>query len=128
MQKKKILIADDEEYLHKMYGKMVKGKLLDEDFEILHAYDGEETMILAKTHKPDILILDISMPQKDGRAICKELKESSDTKDIKIIMLTGKRVTQSDRLVGFEVGADDYITKPCDLEYMQLRIIRALRK
>jgi len=79
---------------------------------------------MARAHLPDILLLDISMPKMDGRDVCKKLKSEPGTSQIRIIMITGKDL-HSDRLVGFSVGADEYIEKPCSVYYLE-RSIKAL--
>ena len=112
MTKKKMLIADDSHYSHEIYT-----AFFGDEFEYLHAYDGADALALAIAELPELIILDLMMPLLDGRAICKKLKSYPKTKDIKIIMVTAKN-SQSDRLVGFEVGADDYIEKPCSLELL----------
>jgi len=106
MAKKKLLIADDSHILHRVYA-----EYLGDEFEYLHAYDGADALILAVHEMPDLVILDLMMPLLDGRTICRKLKSHPATSGIKILMVTAKN-TQSDRLVGFEVGADDYIDKP----------------
>ena len=118
-EKKKLLIADDDETLHRLYGDS-----FSEEFEVLHALDGADTLMLAVQHLPDIILLDITMPLLDGRTVCRKIKENPLTKDIKIIMVTGKG-EQHDRLLGFEVGADDYVEKPATLSYIR-RVIRKL--
>ena len=104
--KKKLLIADDDTYVHQLFeDSFIK------DFEIVHAYDGAEALMLAVQHRPDLILLDITMPFLDGRTVCKKIKKNPVTAKIKIIMVTVKD-EQHDRLVGFEVGADEYVEKP----------------
>ena len=110
--KKKMLIADDSPYSHEIYT-----SFFGDEFEYLHAYDGADALAIAIDERPELIILDLMMPLLDGRAICKKLKSYPKTKDIKIIMVTAKN-SQSDRLVGFEVGADDYLDKPCSMELL----------
>jgi two-component system phosphate regulon response regulator PhoB len=112
MPKKKMLIADDSRYSHEIYT-----SFFGDEFEYLHAYDGAEALLVAIDRLPDLIILDLMMPLLDGRSICKKLKSYPKTKDIKIIMVTAKN-SQSDRLVGFEVGADDYLEKPCSMDLL----------
>jgi DNA-binding response OmpR family regulator len=112
MPKKKLLIADDSRYSHDIYT-----SFFGDQFEYLHAYDGVDALVMAIHEMPDLIILDLVMPLLDGRSICKKLKSYPKTKDIKIIMVTAKN-SQSDRLVGFEVGADDYLEKPCSMELL----------
>ena len=118
-EKKKLLIADDDETLHRLYGDS-----FSEEFEVLHALDGADTLMLAVQHLPDIILLDITMPLLDGRTICRKIKGNPLTKNIKIVIITGKG-EQHDRLLGFEVGADDYVEKPATLSYIT-RVIRKL--
>ena len=103
---KTLLVADDDRTLHSFYR-----ELFDKEFEILSAYDGAEALMMAVAHLPDVMILDVSMPLLDGRALCSKLKKFPTTQDVKIVMVTGK-TSQYDRLVGLEVGADDYLEKP----------------
>ena len=112
MSKKRILIADDSRFSHQLYT-----DCLGDAFEYLHAYDGVDTLVTALEELPELIILDLMMPLLDGREICRKLKNHAKTKDIKVIMVTAKN-TQSDRLVGFGVGADDYLDKPCSGELL----------
>lgn len=112
MAKKKLLIADDSHVLHDVYT-----EYFGDEFEYLHAYDGADALIMAVHEVPDLIILDLMMPLLDGRSICKKLKSHPATKGIKIVMVTAK-TTQSDRLIGFEVGADDYIDKPSPMDVL----------
>ncbi len=116
----KILIADDDRTIHVKFTK----PLTKEGFEIFNAYNGSEAVEMAQAHLPDLVLLDLTMPEMDGRDVCKFLKNSPDTKDIKIIMLTAKD-EQFDRLLGFELGADEFISKPCSAAYI-IRIIQQL--
>jgi DNA-binding response OmpR family regulator len=122
-RKKKILVADDDPHVHGL----VTHILSSDEFEIIHAYDGQETLECVYDELPDLIVLDIVMPLKDGRDICQELKKNSETRDIKILMLSAK-AQQSDRMLGFELGADDYITKPFSPSYLSTKIKRMLEK
>ena len=122
-RKKKLLIADDNMDIHDL---LVMYFSVDE-FDIIHAYDGKETLELAEDELPDLIVLDIMMPIIDGRDICKKLKSAPETEHIKIIMLTGKG-EQHDRILGLELGADDYIPKPCSIVYLGNKIKKALGK
>lgn len=119
----KILIADDDRTIHISFTKF----LTEQGHEILHAYDGKATLDLALTELPDLIMLDITMPGGDGRNICQQLKTSPTTAAIKIIMLTA-RESQYDRTLGLELGADDYITKPCSIPYLDRAITKLFRK
>lgn len=114
-----MLIADDNRYSHEIYT-----SFFGDEFEYLHAYDGAEALLMAIDELPELIILDLLMPLLDGRAICMKLKNYPKTKSLKIIMVTAKN-SQSDRLVGFEAGADDYLDKPCSMELLA-RSIRNL--
>ena len=119
----KILIADDDSTIHMTYTK----PLQDNGYEVFNAYDGDEAMAMVESHKPEFLVLDISMPGMDGRDICKELKSSPDTEHIRIIMLTARK-EHFERRVGIEAGADDYLEKPCPVFYLERAINTLLRK
>lgn len=110
----KILLADDDATIHAAYTRYLEKC----GHTVFHAYDGEETVKVVIENSPDVIFLDLMMPKKDGRDICKMLKQQSDTKHIKIIMLSAKD-QQWDRTLGFELGADDYITKPCSLDHIE---------
>lgn len=99
-----ILIADDDINVHHSLG-MYFHKA---DYEVISAFDGAETLAMVKRHKPSLLILDIMMPRMDGFTVCSELRKIS---NIPIIMLTAKS-EEFDTLLGLEIGADDYISKP----------------
>jgi len=104
---KKILVVDDEVYiLH-----ILDFSLGAEGYEVLTAADGEEAVRLARTEKPDLIVLDIMMPKVDGFEACRRLKADPETSPIPVILLTAKG-REVDRQVGMEVGADDYIVKP----------------
>jgi DNA-binding response OmpR family regulator len=118
-RKKRVLIADDENCIHDLFTRSLPA----DEFGIIHAYNGKETLRLAKEQLPDVIVLDIMMPHIDGRDICNKLKNDPATKNAKIIMLTAKN-QQHDRIVGLELGADDYITKPCSIFYL----VRSIKK
>ncbi len=121
MSRKKILIADDDRVMHAL---CVEG--LGEGYEYLHAYNGVETLVLAVDHVPDLILLDIMMPILDGRTVCKTLKNYPKTKASKIVMISG-RDAQADRILGFEVGADDYFEKPVTLPMLSRAVENLLR-
>ena len=98
---KRILIADDEEKVRKL----VEVTLSVGDYEMLHAASGEEALRIARETKPDMLLLDIMMPERlDGFDVCRLLKEDPDTRDIYVIMLTAKG-EEMDKVVGLRLGA-----------------------
>ena len=116
----KILIADDDVNVHQSLNAYFKR----EGYQILSAYDGEEAMRLAKNIKPDMILLDIMMPKKDGLVVCREIRRES---NVPIIMLTAK-AEEFDKLLGLELGADDYITKPFSPREVLARVKTVLRR
>lgn len=118
--KKRILVADDNKMIHQLYA-----ACFGDELELHHAYDGAEALCMAVDLVPDLILLDIMMPLLDGRSICKQLKKYPRTANVKIVMVTA-RDSQADRLVGFEVGADDYIEKPCPPDFLLQRIKKHL--
>ncbi|MEW6101919.1 MAG: response regulator transcription factor [Candidatus Omnitrophota bacterium] len=121
--KDKILIVDDE----KDIVKMIDYNLKKEGYRTFLAYDGEQALELAKRELPGLVILDLMLPGIDGLEVCKNLKTESKTQSIPIIMLTAK-TRESDKVVGLELGADDYITKPFSLRELVARIKAVLRR
>jgi len=124
--RKKLLIADDKKGIHDVISKALS-IATDYDFDIIHAYDGKEALKLAQEELPDLILLDIMMPHLDGRDICQKLKSAPETKDTKIVMVTGKG-EQHDRVLALELGADDYIAKPFSISYLDRTIKRLLEK
>ena len=119
--KKKILIIEDEKEL--ING--LKLNLVSEGYDIIWALDGEEGLRRALKEAPDLILLDIMLPKKDGLAICRELRGQNVT--IPIIMLTAKG-EEVDKVVGLEIGADDYITKPFSVKELLARVKAHLRR
>jgi len=107
MYDKRILIIDDEEQLVLM----LKFRLKTMGYEVLEAYDGEEGLRVARKEKPDLILLDIMLPLKDGYEVCRELKNDPGYSDIPVILFSAK-VEETDVEKGGEAGADAYITKP----------------
>jgi len=107
MAKGKILVVDDEIYIVHI----LDFSLGMEGYEVITALDGEQAVEKARSEKPDLIVLDIMMPKLDGYETCKILKGEKETRDIPVILLSAKG-RNVDQKVGFEVGADDYITKP----------------
>jgi two-component system, OmpR family, alkaline phosphatase synthesis response regulator PhoP len=105
--KGKILVVDDEIYIVHI----LDFSLGIEGYEVMTALDGEQALAKVAQDKPDLIVLDIMMPKLDGYETCKALKSNPETKDIPVILLSAKG-RNVDQKVGFEVGADDYITKP----------------
>jgi two-component system alkaline phosphatase synthesis response regulator PhoP len=107
MAKGRILVVDDEIYIVHI----LDFSLGMEGYEVITALDGEQALEKARAEKPDLIVLDIMMPKLDGYETCKMLKAEPGTKDIPVILLSAKG-RNVDQKIGFEVGADDYITKP----------------
>ena len=118
-----ILVIDDEADVLKL----IEYNLKDAGYKTLTALDGESGLQMARDHKPDLIILDLMLPGMDGKDVCKELKKDKETEAIPIVMLTA-RTTELDRVVGLELGADDYITKPFSPREMVLRVKNILRR
>lgn len=119
----KILVADDEEDVLRM----VSGNLRNAGFEVVEAGDGEETLRVARTQGLDLIVLDLMLPGMSGLEVCKVLKSESATANIPIIMLTAK-AEEIDRILGLELGADDYITKPFSPREFVLRVKSVVRR
>jgi two-component system phosphate regulon response regulator PhoB len=118
-----VLIIEDEEEIVKL----LEYNLQEADFKVLSALDGPVGLQLARDHKPDLVILDLMLPGMDGKDVCKQLKREKDTEHIPIIMLTAK-TSELDRVVGLELGADDYVTKPFSPRELVLRCKNILRR
>ena len=101
---KKILVVDDE----KPISDIIKFNLTKEGFDVDTAYDGEEAVKKVEEYDPDLMILDLMLPKKDGLEVAREVRQ---THDMPIIMVTAKD-TEIDKVLGLEMGADDYVTKP----------------
>jgi DNA-binding response OmpR family regulator len=122
-EKKKILIADDEDSIHDLLTEALR----TDKYDIIHAYDGKETLQRAEEDRPDLVVLDIMMPLSDGRDVCKALKSNPGTGHTKILVLSGK-TDQHDRILCFQLGADDYIAKPAAIGYITRKIANMLEK
>ncbi len=116
----KILVVDDE----KLLVKGIKFNLENEGYQVECAYDGAAAVELARTGNFDLIILDLMMPEIDGLEACMRIREFS---NVPIIMLTA-RSEDTDKIIGFECGADDYITKPFNILELKARIRAMLRR
>jgi len=123
MPTQKILLIEDERALVEP----LTYNLEREGFEVLVARDGLDGLRQAQVRLPDLIVLDLMLPVKPGLEVCKELRAAGKTRDIPIIMLTAK-AEESDQLVGFAVGADDYVTKPYSMKVLIERIKKELRR
>ena len=116
----KILVVDDE----KLLVKGIKFNLENEGYSVDACYDGESAVTMARTGDYDLIILDLMMPKKDGLEACQEIRGFS---TVPIIMLTA-RSEDADMLMGFESGADDYVTKPFNILALKARVRALLRR
>jgi len=116
----RILIADDDANVHQSLNAYFKR----EGYQIISAYDGEEALGYIRKYRPDMVLLDIMMPRMDGLNVCREVRKDS---NVPIIMLTAK-ADEFDKLLGLELGADDYITKPFSPREVVARIKAVLRR
>ncbi len=116
----KILVVDDE----KLLVKGIKFNLENEGYQVDACYDGESAVTLARSGSYDLIILDLMMPVKDGLQACQEIRSFS---TVPIIMLTA-RSENADLLMGFESGADDYVTKPFNILELKARVRSLLRR
>ena len=116
----KILIVDDE----KPIVDILKYNLEEEGFQVLVAYDGKQALHLAFQEQPDIILLDIMLPLIDGFNVCRQIRQKM---NVPIIMLTAKE-TEIDKVLGLELGADDYVTKPFSVRELIARIKATLRR
>ena len=117
---KKILIVDDE----KPIVDVLKFNLEKDGYKTIEAYDGEQAVEMALTAKPDLIILDVMLPKMDGFTVCKKIRQKL---TCPIIMLTAKEEVV-DKIIGLELGADDYMTKPFSVRELTARIKANLRK
>ena len=123
MANPRILIVEDERTLVEP----LAYNLQREGFEVLVAYDGQDGLRQAQLKNPDLVVLDLMLPIKGGLEVARELRSDSQTRHIPIIMVTAK-AEEADQLVGFAVGADDYVTKPYSVKVLIERIKRELRR
>lgn len=123
MNKNKILIVEDE----KNIVKMLDYNLKKEGFKTVSCYNGEEALNAAEREHPDLIILDIMLPGMDGLEVCKTIRKGDKTSHIPIIILTAK-TQETDKIIGLELGADDYITKPFSPRELVARIKAVLRR
>jgi DNA-binding response OmpR family regulator len=116
----RILVVDDERQIVRV----LRGYLEKAGFGVLTAYDGLEALRIARQERPDLVVLDLMLPGMDGLDVCRALRKDS---DIPVIMLTA-RVEETDKLVGLELGADDYVTKPFSPREIVARARAVLRR
>ena len=118
-----ILVIDDEPDVLEL----VEFNLKKDGYETIVAKNGQSGLDIAKKHLPDLIVLDIMMPGLDGLEVCRELRNDQRTRQIPMIMLTAK-TAEADRIVGLELGADDYVTKPFSPRELVARVRALLRR
>jgi len=123
MIREKILVVDDEKDIIEL----LKYNLEREGFRVIPSYNGEDALRLVRNESPDLVILDLMLPGLDGLEVCRILKKREETSHIPIIMLTAK-TTEPDIIVGLELGADDYMTKPFRVGELVARVRAVLRR
>ncbi|MBF0551439.1 MAG: response regulator transcription factor [Deltaproteobacteria bacterium] len=123
MSQVNILVVEDEEDILDL----VEYNLQQEGFHVLRAMDGVVGIQLAKKERPDLVILDLMLPKLDGKEVCRSIRKDSDISTMPIMMLSA-RAKEIDRVIGFELGADDYLTKPFSPRELVLRVKAVLRR
>lgn len=121
--KKTILVVDDEKNIRDL----LVFNLQNEGYNTLEAEDGLQAVDIALKENPDLILLDVMLPKLDGKSVCKKLRYSLNMSNIPILMISAKD-TETDKIVGLEIGADDYITKPFQIREVIARVKANLRK
>ena len=123
MTKAKVLLVEDDRGL----AEVVDYNLKRAGYEVFRAHDGRDGLTQAQLKLPDLILLDVMLPVMDGIEVCRNLRASDETHDLLVMMLTA-RTEETDELVGFSVGADDYVTKPFSVAVLLQRIRALLRR
>lgn len=123
MADEKVLIVDDEEHIVEL----LKFNLVNAGYKVITANNGLDALKLTKENNPDLLLLDLMLPGMDGLDVCKEIKRNNESSHTSIIMLTAKG-EELDKILGLELGADDYITKPFSIRELLARVKAVLRR
>ena len=118
-----LLVIEDDELVARTIERSLRG----DDFKVAIAENGEDGLRVARKRPPDLIILDIVMPGMDGFAVCRELRADSQLADVPILFLTAK-IKDEDKIAGFLAGADDYLTKPFNIDELALRVRAILRR
>src|SRR5438874_7816727 len=118
-----VLVLDDEKDILDM----VRYNLEKEHLDVITASEGQSGLEIGLKHKPDLIVLDLMMPGMNGLEVCKQLRSDTRTSRVPIIMLTAK-AAETDKIVGLEMGADDYITKPFSVRELVARVRAVLRR
>ena len=120
MARNKVLLVDDEPKVCEL----IKAYLIKDDYDVIVAADGKAAIEQAQLHNPDLIILDLNLPELDGLEVCRTIRKQS---NVPIIMLTA-RDEETDKIVGLELGADDYVTKPFSPRELAARVSAVLRR
>ena len=123
MTKTKVLVVEDDRSL----AKVLEYNLTQAGYDVRSAYDGQDALTQARLQLPDVVVLDVMIPVIDGLEVCRLLRAEPATRDLLVLMLTA-RSEESDELIGFSVGADDYVTKPFSVKVLLQRINALLRR
>lgn len=123
MTRHKILVVEDDRSL----ADVVRYNLQQAGYDVLWAFDGQDGLTQAQLHSPDLIVLDLMLPGMDGLEVCRRLRSTAQNKDVLILMLTAKG-EESDHLVGFSVGCDDYVVKPYSVKILLERIKALIRR
>lgn len=122
MAKTKVLVIEDDRNL----AEVLAYNLKQAGYEVILAFDGQDGLLQAQIKSPDIVVLDLMLPVVDGLDVCRRLRADASTRDMLIVMVTAK-AEESDELIGFSLGADDYVAKPYSVKVL-LERIKALRR
>ena len=118
-----ILVVDDEEHI----AELISYNLTSNGYKVITANNGNDAVKLAVEEKPNLILLDLMIPGKDGYDVCKDVRSNSEIRNTPIIMLTAKS-EELDKILGLELGADDYITKPFSVRELLARVKAVLRR
>ena len=120
MRRRKILVVEDD----RKTVELIRLYLDKDGYRVIAAYSGDKAVDLARSERPDLIVLDLMLPEIDGLEVCRILRRES---DVPIVMLTA-RTTEQDKLSGLDLGADDYITKPFSPRELLARVRAVLRR
>lgn len=123
MANEKILVVDDEEHI----AELISYNLSSNGYKVITANNGIDAVKVAIEEKPSLILLDLMIPGKDGYDVCKEVRSNNEIRNTPIIMLTAKS-EELDKILGLELGADDYITKPFSIKELLARVSSVLRR
>lgn len=123
MSRSTILAVEDEKDILDL----VDFNLSQAGYRVVRAQDGLEGLRLARAERPDLIVLDLMLPGMDGKEFCRRIRQDAELKSVPVVMLTAK-AEEIDRIIGFEIGADDYLTKPFSIRELNLRIQAILRR